>query len=217
MKTFFAIYFFAIVAVVIVLGFRGQKSDKPPLWVFPDMDNQPRYDPQAANNYFPNRMDDRPRPRRTALRGQGWERKEVFSEDYGTQRYTNTDFFQGQGPDGELTEGFPLPVTNELMQLGREKYQIFCTVCHGEAGNGRGVTSQYGIIATNMVTDVYRERPNGNLFQTITHGYNSMYGYGDKITPRERWAIILYVRALQQAAGTQADELPASAREALGL
>lgn len=217
MRYFFAIYFFAIVAVVSILGFRGSKSEKPPLWIFPDMDNQAKYKPQSSNDFFENRMDDRPKPANIVLRGQYWDLKEVFSEEYNTHRFDNPALYYGKNVGGEWAEGFPITVDNQAMELGRRKYEIFCTVCHGAAGDGAGATSEFGISATNLRLEMFREMPEGQIFNTITNGKGTMYGYGDRITPEERWAIILYVRALQQSQNATAEDIPPAKRKELGL
>ena len=217
MRYFFGIYIALVVAVVVILGFRGDKSEKTPWMIFPDMDNQPRYKPQATNDYFENRMDDRPKPAGTVIRGQGWELKETFSADFRETYDNSTVFFEGKNPDGSWATGFPIDVDNQVMELGRQKYDIFCTVCHGEAGDGKGITSKYGILASNLQLPMYREMAEGEIFNTITHGKNTMYGYGAKIDPEERWAIILYVRALQRSQNATVEDVPADKRKELGL
>ena len=217
MRYFFAVFFFAIVATVTILGFRGDSSEKPPWMIFPDMDDQPRYKPQATNEYFQNRMNDRPRPANTVIRGQEWNVKEVFGSSFTTDEFTATALNEGKNPDGSWASDFPIEVTNSAMELGRRKYEIFCHVCHGAAGDGKGVTSQYGILATNLQLEMYRDMAGGEIFNTITHGKNTMYGYGDKLTPEERWAIVLYVRALQLSQNASIEQVPADKRKELGL
>jgi len=217
MRYFFAIYIAIVIAVVAILGFRGDKSEKTPWMIFPDMDNQPRYKPQATNEYFQNRMDDRPKPVGTVVRGQGWEQKELFSPQYREDYDHSTVFYEGRNPDGSWSSGFPIEINNQTMELGRQKYGIFCTVCHGAAGDGKGVTSKYGILAANLQLEMFRNQPEGEIFNTITHGKNTMYGYGAKITPEERWAIILYVRALQRSQNASIEDVPAENRKELGL
>ncbi len=217
MRYFFAIYAFAIIATVVMLGFRGDKSEKTPWRIFPDMDDQPRYKPQATNDYFRDRMDDRPKPLGTVIRGQGWEVKEVFDGTFSTDRFDETALYEGKHEDGSWASDFPIPVTNEMMETGREKYTIFCQVCHGAAGDGQGVTSRYGVLAANLQLDMYRDMSGGEIFNTITHGKNTMYGYGDRITPEERWAIILYLRALQFSQRAPIEAVPPEKRKELGL
>ena len=185
--------------------------------IFPDMDNQPRYKPQATNEYFSDHMNSRPKPAGTVIRGQGWEEKEVFSEDYLENYSHSTALYEGKNEDGSWATEFPIEVNYETMKLGREKYDIFCTVCHGAAGNGKGVTSKYGVIPANLLLDTYRTMPEGQIFETITDGKNTMFGYGEKVTPEERWAIILYVRALQRSQSATIEDIPADQRKELGL
>ncbi|MGE9289655.1 MAG: c-type cytochrome [Puniceicoccales bacterium] len=217
MRYFFAIYIAVVIAVVSILGFRGDKSEKTPWMIFPDMDNQPRYKPQATNEYFENRMNDRPKPAGTVIRGQGWEVKETFSEDFSQDYSHSTVLYEGKTLDGEWATEFPIEVSNQAMELGREKYEIFCTVCHGAAGDGKGITSKYGVMPANLQQELYRTMPAGQIFETITNGKNTMFGYGEKITPEERWAIILYVRALQRSQSASIEDVPADKRKELGL
>ncbi len=217
MRYFFAIYIAIAIAIVTILGFRGDKSEKTPWMIFPDMDNQPRYKPQATNDYFQNHMNDRPKPVGTVIRGQGWEERELFSGDFAKDYTESTVLYEGKNQDGSWATEFPIPVSNQTMELGRQKFEIFCTICHGAAGDGKGITSKYGILAANILLENFRTMPEGQIFNTITHGKGTMYGYGDKINPEERWAIILYVRALQRAQNATIDDVPADKRKELGL
>ncbi|MFP4352186.1 MAG: c-type cytochrome [Puniceicoccaceae bacterium] len=217
MRYFFAVFFFSIVATVTILGFRGDSSEKEPWMIFPDMDDQPRYKPQGTNEYFGNRMNDRPRPANTVIRGQEWDVKEIFDSAFATDEFTATALNEGKNADGSWAEDFPIEVTNSAMELGRKKYEIFCHVCHGAAGDGKGVTSQYGILASDLRLEMYRDMAGGEIFNTITHGKNTMYGYGDKLTPEERWAVVLYVRALQLSQNASIEQVPADKRKELGL
>jgi len=217
MRYFFAVFFFAIVAVISILGFRGGKSEKTPWMIFPDMDNQPRYKPQATNKFFENRMNDRPKPGNTVIRGQGWEVKELFDGEYQTDRFQAVALNEGKNADGSWATELPIEVTNQMMELGREKYEIFCQVCHGGAGDGKGITSKYGILAANLQLDMYREMAGGEIFNTITYGKNTMYGYGEKVSPEERWAIVLYLRALQRSQNASIEDVPEEQRKELGL
>lgn len=217
MRYFFAIYIAVVIAVVAILGFRGDKSEKTPWMIFPDMDNQPRYKPQATNELFENRMNDRPKPAGTVIRGQGWEVKEVFNEKFSEDYSHSTLFYEGKNEDGSWANVIPIEISNETMELGRQKYEIFCTVCHGAAGDGKGITSKYGVIPANLLLENFRTQPEGLIYNTITNGKNTMYGYGEKITPEERWAIVLYVRALQRAQNASIEDVPADKRKELGL
>ena len=85
------------------------------------------------------------------------------------------------------------------MARGRERYQINCAVCHGAAGDGKGITSKYGINATSYQSDRLRTMNDGEIFNTITNGKGQMLGYGYNISIDDRWRIIMYIRALQHS------------------
>ena len=81
-------------------------------------------------------------------------------------------------------------------QRGQKEFTIDCAVCHGATGQGNGITSKYGLLGiANYHQDKYRQMADGQIFNTITHGYNTMMSYGDKVTVKDRWAIIAYIRA----------------------
>ena len=105
--------------------------------------------------------------------------------------------------------GIPLEVTPELMAKGQQRFEINCAVCHGHAGGGNGVTSQYGLAnIANYHLDKYLKMADGEIFYTITNGHNSMNGYGANITVHDRWAIVCYIRALQKSQAVRMEELP---------
>lgn len=217
MRIFLIIYVFAIAATVSILGFRGSISTKPPLEVFPDMDRQARYKPQAENEFFADGRNDRPVPAGTVARGNYFNQVEVFSEDFEDTRLGDTVFNQGKNADGSLVKKVPLEVTYELLQQGQEKFDIFCAACHGAAGDGNGVTKPYGVLAANYHDDRLRNVEDGHIFDVMTNGFGLMLPLNDRITPEERWAIVLYVRALQLSQHANADELTAVQRTELGF
>ena len=202
MRYFLAVFFFLIVATVSILGLRGSKSTKPPLEVFPDMDRQPRLKPQAESAFFLDRRVDRPRVPGTVARGQ-------FIED---------EYLATGKDDKQFGRGFPVPVTYELMALGREKYTIFCAVCHGESGNGNGITKSYKMAATpSYHNDRLRDMPEGEILNTISNGKNNMGPYASKLRIQERWAIVAYLRALQRAQNATVEDVPLEMRGEWGL
>lgn len=217
MRIFLTIYVFAIVAAVSILGFRGSKSTKPPLEVFPDMDRQARYKPQAANEFFADGRNDRPVPANTVARGNYFNQNEVFSADFEDETLGDTVLNQGKLADGSFVSTLPLEVSHELMAEGKEKYDIFCAVCHGAAGDGNGVTKPYGVLAASYHDDRLRRVEDGYLYDVITNGKGLMLPFNDRITPEERWAIVLYVRALQRSQNADAKDLSAAQRTELGL
>lgn len=217
MRIFLAIYIFAIVAAVSILGFRGSSSTKPPLEVFPDMDRQARYKPQAENDFFADGRNDRPIPAGTVARGSYFNQVEVFSADFEDNRRGDTIFNDGKDAEGAFVQTLPLEVTHELIEQGKEKYDIFCSACHGAAGDGNGVTKPYGVLAANYHDDRLRNETDGYIFDVITNGKGLMLPFNDRISPEERWAIVLYVRALQLSQNAKAAELTAAQRTELGF
>jgi mono/diheme cytochrome c family protein len=217
MRIFLAIYVFAIVATVSILGFRGSNSTKPPLEVFPDMDRQARYKPQAGNEFFADGRNDRPVPANTVARGDYFNQAEVFSAEFEDETLGDTVFNQGKAADGAFVKTLPLEVSHTLMAEGKAKYDIFCAVCHGAAGDGNGVTKPYGVLAASYHDDRLRSVEDGYLFDVITNGKGLMLPFNDRITPEERWAIVLYVRALQRSQNADAKELSAAQRTELGI
>tara|TARA_B100001248_G_scaffold261612_2_gene253342 strand:+ start:558 stop:1307 length:750 start_codon:yes stop_codon:yes gene_type:complete len=209
MRIFLGIFVFLCVATVSIFGIRGTKFTEPPLYVFPDMDDQEKYRPQGENTFYQNRMDDRPVVPGTIARGSSWETAKVFNEDFNYAQADNPELYTGKTRSGEWVRGFPVEVNHALMELGQQKYTIFCQVCHSAIGDGDGITKQYGVATTlSYHDDRLRDMAEGEIFNTITHGKNTMSGYGEKLRPEERWAVIAYLRALQRAQNGTLDDVP---------
>ena len=217
MRIFLIIFAFIVASVVSIFGFRGALSDKPPIEVFPDMDRQARYKPQGENGFFADRRNDRPVPLNTVARGNYLNYQQVFSADFNDSNLGRTTFLQGKHPDGSWVDKLPLEVDYALMETGREKYNIFCAACHGTAGDGNGVSKPYGVLATSYHGDRLRGVADGYIFDVITNGLGLMYGLKDRLTPEERWAVVLYVRALQRSQNASAEDGPAGERSELGI
>lgn len=125
-------------------------------------------------------------------------------------------FFTGF-KDGKLVKDFPLPIDEELIRRGKERYTIFCTPCHGQVGDGQGMIAKRGFTLRRPVGNYHTERlqkmPVGHFYDVITNGYGSMYSYASRIEPRDRWAIVAYVRTLQLSqSATAADKSEADAK-----
>jgi cytochrome c5 len=96
------------------------------------------------------------------------------------------------------TDTFPFPITEDTVKRGRERYEIFCTVCHGLTGNGDGMIVRRGFRrAASFNDDRLRQAPVGHFFDAITNGWGAMPSYAAQIPVQDRWAIIAYIRALQ--------------------
>jgi mono/diheme cytochrome c family protein len=168
------------------------------------MVRQPKYKAQSRSAFFADGRTDRPLPPNVVARG------ELQLDDH---RY------RGKNADGSFARGFPasLPVTNELMARGQQRFTIYCAPCHGALGDGQGITKSYGMTATPTYhDDRLRQMAEGELFNTITNGKNTMMPYADKLPADDRWAVIAYLRALQRAQNGRAADVPAAARAQLG-
>ena len=221
LRYFFIALGFFLVLLAAVAGFRGQTGKKPPIEIFPDMDHQPKVKSQVPSRFFAdNRGNRTPVPGTVPL---GYEmplsKDDPFPDEgkYRTVRFSaGTDYFNTGRFGDRWGTGIPLPVTAELMQRGKERYTIYCGVCHGAAGDGAGIAGQYGMVAiASYHQDRLRTMADGEIFNTITRGKNTMLGYGANIPVDDRWAIIAYVRALQLARMATPGDVPPDERAKL--
>jgi hypothetical protein len=204
---------FLVVLTISIAGFRGRQSTQPPVEVFPDMDRQAKYKPQAESRFFADGRADRPLPAGVVPRG----RTVATNADY----LRADDFlYRGKVPTGAFARGYPpeLVLDGKFMERGRDRYTIFCPPCPGALGDGQGITKAYGMVTTaSYHDDRLRQMAEGEIFNTITNGKNTMASYADKLSPEDRWAVIAYVRALQRARLGTAADVPADHQTGLGL
>ncbi|MFI5335231.1 MAG: c-type cytochrome [Opitutales bacterium] len=194
---------FLVLFTVSIMGFRGMVSTSAPIIVFPDMNIQAKYKPQMSSKFFADGRADRPLPPGTVPRGRTTAADPAFlrADDL---RYA------GKAPDGSFARGFPIPVDAALLRRGADRFGIYCRPCHGALGDGNGITKAYGMVTTPTYhDDRLRHMAEGEIFNTITHGKNTMMSYADKLSPDDRWAVIAYVRALQRARHGTLDDVPA--------
>ncbi|MDA0848715.1 MAG: cytochrome c [Verrucomicrobia bacterium] len=217
MRTFLTIYVLVIAVTVSILGFRGSLTEKEPVEVFNDMDRQAKYKPQAENSFHANRQNDRLPPKLTMSRGNALDVKNVFNPEFTAKSASEELVLSGKGANGEFSDIFPYSVDFELMQYGQESYNIFCMTCHGVAGDGNGVTKPYGILATSYHDDRLRDAPDGYIYDVITNGKGLMYGLKDRLSNKQRWAIVLYLRALQRSQSASLESLSTTEKSELGL
>jgi mono/diheme cytochrome c family protein len=112
--------------------------------------------------------------------------------------------------------GLPVQVTPELMRRGQQRFNITCAMCHGATAAGNGITKQYGLATVvTLQDDRIRKMADGEIFNTITNGKNTMMPYGPTIPVSDRWAIIAYLRALQRSQNATAADVPAENRAEL--
>lgn len=177
------------------------------------MAEQPRYDPLAASRFFDDGRSAREPVPGTLARGQEWDDVHLL-----TGRKPGIAFPPVPSLDraADYEDTFPFPVTDAVMQRGRERYDIFCSACHDTLGTGRGKVVVAGYPpAQSFHTDRLRQAPAGYMFDVITHGYRAMPRFASQITPRDRWAVIAYVRALQLSQHARVEDLPEDLRRRL--
>jgi mono/diheme cytochrome c family protein len=233
MSRYLAFLAVAVVATISFFGIQGKVSKDTPVYVFDDMDYQAKYKAQGENAFFADGRDARPAVAGTVARGTGLEPLKVFAADYVRAESLNPAFVSGKDAKGQFLAGFPAKslklakgqladygVDASVLALGQAKYQVYCAVCHGDAADGNGImkvrSALEGDVAiltiANLQTPIIRGYPNGQLFDVITNGKNTMMGYGDKLTPEERWAVVAYLRALQLSQNCPPELVPADVK-----
>ena len=222
LRYFFAGVFLAVIAVVALAGFRGDFTTKTPIQIFPDMKDQPRFDPQHQNLFFGDTRSARAIVPGTVPQGYAMPGRYSLNNANNARNlngpggFSNALDYVNTGRIGEFWgSGIPreIEVTPALMERGRERFQVFCTPCHGQTGEGNGIVSQFGLNAVaNLHQTRLRTMPDGQLFETITRGKGNMAPYGSNVTVEDRWAIISYVRALQRSQNAKLDDVPADHR-----
>jgi mono/diheme cytochrome c family protein len=213
MRYFLAIIVMCVLATVGVLGFRGSHFRKPPLYIFPDMERQPKLRPQTANAFFDDGMSSRLAVAGTIARSQPIQVGEKVVYPWQDTPVT-TGFVTGTTNFVELN---PLPITAELMQRGEQVFNINCAACHSRVGDGNGTPKRINAMAVvgNLHDKRIVELTDGELFNTVSYGKNLMQGYADTVPIRDRWAAIAYLRALQLSRLGTLDEVPEAARGTL--
>jgi hypothetical protein len=160
-----------------------------------DMQVQPRVNPLAKSDFFPDQRSARPPVEGTVARGQ-------LHED--AYFYTGKI---GNSPGDYL----PFPVTREVLDRGRERYNIFCAPCHSRVGDGNGFVPSRGFARTPPSFHIPRlqKAPAGYFYDVITEGFGTMPDYASQIPARDRWNIVAYVRALQLSQNATMADVPA--------
>ena len=187
-----------VLGALVLTGCRGTLSDKPPIHPNPNMDFQEKFEAQEVNTFFEDRRAMRAPVPGTIARG-------FLKED--------TRFYVGREADGSYVTVAPIPVTREVLLRGRERYNIYCTMCHGTAGDGQGIimTGNYGYVpAPSYTRPDLLTAPDGYMYDVITNGvrYPNMPGYAQQISVADRWAITVYIRALQRSQNAAEGDIP---------
>jgi hypothetical protein len=165
------------------------------------MHDQPKYKPYRQSRFFGDERSARPLVEDTVARGHLRDESLL---------YTGKE-------NGELASAFPLPVDEALVTRGRERYDIYCSPCHGRAGYGDGMVVRRGFRSRPASFHQQRlvQKPEGYFFDVITNGFGAMQDYSAQIPVRDRWAIVAYIRALQLSQNAPLDLVPAGERQHL--
>jgi mono/diheme cytochrome c family protein len=165
-----------------------------------DMHDTPRYEAFEASSSFPNGSASRPAPAGTVARG--WLRADEA-------------LYTGKVA-GQVVDQFPFPVAHADLERGQQRFNIYCTPCHGKLGDGQGMVVQRGLRqAASYHQDRLRQEKAGYFFDVISNGFGAMQGYAEQIPVRDRWLIVAYVRALQLSQHASVNDVPADRRAEL--
>lgn len=194
-----------VLCLMVAAGCSRQRpSDKPPVHLNTNMDDQPKYKPQASSEFFVDGQAMREPVEGTVARG--WLREDAV-------------YYTGRTEDGKLIEKNPVAITLPLLERGRERFNIYCSPCHGQTGAARDLKSivvQKGMLPPPSFHEQrLRDIEDGHIFDVITNGIRNMPPYKYQITVEDRWAIVAYFRALQRSQNASAEDVPISVREGL--
>lgn len=226
LRYFFIGFTLLVLLTISMTGLRGWKSKRPPIEIFPDMVRQPKYKAQTESDFYADNRAARDHAEGTVPLGYSMPQGKTANEQHTSSEhsddpsiepspYNNIHFttslnYVSTGRMGnQWGTGIPFEVTLATMERGRQRYNISCAVCHGATGMGNGITSKYGLngIANQHIQRI-RDMSDGEIFNTITWGKNTMMGYGSNIQIPDRWAIISYLRALQRSQNATMADLP---------
>ncbi|HYE62775.1 MAG TPA: cytochrome c [Phycisphaerales bacterium] len=207
---------------------RGDREEKPPRQFFPDMDDQPKWKPQEKSQFFPDgRTMRQPVQGAVPFGNDGWStnpndpnvnpfagaRAGFLKEDEGT--------FQGVSGKQYLPI-IPVEVTEQLVHEGATNFNIYCAVCHGYTGDGKGLVGAYFTVApVNLHDPKYKQggedplNRDGYIFSVIRNGVRSMPAYGHALSEHESWGVVAYIRALQASQEGTLQDVPEAQRAAL--
>ena len=229
LRGFLLISLLFTIAIIAVFGFRGQKSTGSPLEIFPDMVRQMKVRAQAPLNFFSDGRGPRlpvtgtlpigyemPRPKTIATPAAATATGELPQTHPRIGFSGGTDYYDTGKISNNWGTGIPLEVTRELMERGQQRFNITCAMCHGATAAGNGIIKQHGLATVVTLQDErIRKMADGEIFNTITNGKNTMMAYGPNIIVADRWAIIAYLRALQRSQNAVIADIPEDHRAEL--
>jgi len=178
---------------------RERPSSRTPIHLNPNMDDQERYKPQASSEFF--------------VDGKAMQTPVEGTVARGELREDNA-YYRGKDNKGAFLKNMPMEVNMSMLKRGEERYNIFCAPCHSKVGDGKGIMIEKGYLPPPAFhDDRIRLMPDGEIFNTITHGIRNMPSYAHQIPVADRWRIVAYVRALQRSQNATIDDVPVELRE----
>jgi hypothetical protein len=213
MRYFILLFAVLVLIVVGVAGRRGDLFRHRPLQIFPDMKRQLKLRPQTPNGFFASGLSSQLPPPGTIAQS-----KPMVVGDREVFRFEDAPVNTGRVPGTtNFVELNPFPITGGLLARGQQRYIIYCAPCHGQTGEGNGITKKIGAMAivANLHDKRIVELADGEVFNTVSYGKNNMQGYAPQIGVEDRWAIIAYLRALQLSRLGSVDDLAPETRAKL--
>lgn len=189
-----------------------------------DMYDQARYEPLEASSFFKDGQSARSPVEGTIARGKLREDEAYFTGKVGKQLLSQIPDMALRGRPGAeatdlddaLDDEQLMDLRRKLMERGRERYDIYCSVCHGRTGEGDGIVVRRGFRRPpSFHTDRLRTTAAGHFFDVMTHGFGAMSSYANRIEARDRWAIVAYIRALQLSQNAKPEDVPEDQRSVL--
>ena len=223
-------------------GCRGDRSTKPPRQILPDMDDSPRWTPQSESEFFADGRTMRPAVEGAVAFGRFDFDPIAFEARYSDETWagallgTRADllrdddaFYLGVDGEGDFLDRMPVAMSEELIRRGQGRFNIYCTVCHGYAGDGKGLVGERWIsLPADFHQDKYKDPAqrtgkDGYIFGVIrngmfdpTTGDQKMPSYGHALNERDAWAVVAYLRTLQASRTTiDSSQVPEDARQML--
>lgn len=215
-----------------LVGCRGDRAEKPPRQFFPDMDDAPKWKPQTGSPFFADGRSMRDRVPGTIAHG--WSSLAANEAQPAYMQTARADllredqaFYQGKTGVDDFITTIPIPVDAALLSRGQERFNIYCSVCHGYLGDGQGqVAQRWMLVIPGFHDEKYKDPAqrtgkDGYLFSVVRNGVPkvdgtlSMPAYGHALNERDAWAIVAYIRALQSTREGTIDDVPEAERETL--
>ena len=193
------ITFVVLLASLTLVGCtRHQTSEKPPVHLEQNMYEQPKYKAQSESRFFADGLAMRPPVEGTVARG--WLRQD-------------SAYYFGRNGDMLVAEA-PVEITMERLQRGRQRFDIYCSPCHGRIGAGQSIMVKKGMqVPPSLHEQRLRDVEDGHIFEVMTNGLRNMPPYKYQIPIDDRWSIVAYVRALQRSQNATIEDIPAEVRQ----